>query len=118
MEIQVFEKNPVVGVGDDLCLIAHADGTTALVQEYSAVSTVDDLGEQSWEMNFYWDSGTMQYGSGTIEWYMPKLDHVESCGVWVEEGELMDYDGVMSLNEHFIALLEAVGITVGEDFRD
>ncbi len=70
------------------------------------------------KMTLTWAKPKMQ---GCIEWqidYHDGGDDVEEIGIWVEAGVLVDYDGVMSLPEQAVELLEKAGITVPSDFRD
>ena len=98
--------------------LAKIDGTTGLVLEYSYKPTPDELGTHGWTMELFWEKGDLKNGDGLIEWDIPGLDNTEHIGIWVEDGELSDYDGLMSLPSEAIKLLESVGIVVGEEYRD
>lgn len=99
-------------------IIAHSEGKSNIVREFSYKATADPLGSHDWTMDLFWFDGDIKNGRGLIEWVIEALDEVESIGIWVEDGELTDYDGTMCLPEEAIKLLEQAGITVGEDFRD
>lgn len=55
---------------------------------------------------------------GCIEWDIPSLDEVEHIGLWFEDGELTDYDGVFSLPREAVELLRENDYVVGPDFLD
>jgi hypothetical protein len=60
--------------------------------------------------------------TGFIEWDIPSIDMFEYIGLWFSidrhgKRTLVDYDGVMSLNDHAIALLRKNGVEVGKDFE-
>lgn len=44
-------------------------------------------------------------------------DGYAEIGLWFDEKELVDYDGVFSLPHEVVVLLEELGYVVGEDFR-
>lgn len=48
-------------------------------------------------------------GTGNCEWNIEVLDEYESIGLWFEENELADYDGVFSLPNELIEYLEKQG---------
>ncbi len=52
-------------------------------------------------------------GTYLIEWVCKELEVVEQIGIWVEDGELTDYDGVM---KEAAELLRENGIEVSDDF--
>ena len=72
--------------------------------------------ESTLELFFYQDN------TGFIEWDIPTLDTTEHIGLWFNidrngKRSLAEYDGVMSLNDHAIALLRKNGVEVGKDFE-
>jgi hypothetical protein len=77
-----------------------------------------DLGEHKSTLELYYN----QDNTGFIEWDMPSLDHFEYIGLWFDidkngNRSLSEYDGVMSLNDHAIALLRKNNVFVGSDFE-
>jgi hypothetical protein len=48
-------------------------------------------------------------GTGNFEWDVEELDEYEVGGLWFDENELTDYDGVFSLPEQLITFLEEQG---------
>jgi hypothetical protein len=48
-------------------------------------------------------------GKGWFDWYIEELDEYEEGGLWFDENELTDYDGVFSLPEQLITFLEEQG---------
>jgi hypothetical protein len=59
--------------------------------------------------------------TGFIEWDIPDVAF-EYIGLWFDidkdgKRSLSEYDGVMSLNDHAIALLRKNGVEVGKDFE-
>lgn len=59
---------------------------------------------------------------GTIEWTIDAIEVSEEIGLWFEPGPdgkriLVDYDGVMTLPEQAIHLLEQHGVYVSEEFH-
>ena len=65
-----------------------------------------DLGEHESILSLYFHKDN----TGFIEWYIPSIDRFEHIGLWFEfdrigNRSLVEYDGVMSLNDHAIALL-------------
>jgi hypothetical protein len=59
--------------------------------------------------------------TGFIEWDIPDVAF-EHIGLWFDidkdgKRSLSEYDGVMSLNDHAIALLRKNGVEVGKDFE-
>ena len=77
-----------------------------------------DLGEHESTLELYYN----QDNTGFIEWDMPGIDMFESIGLWFDidkdgNKSLSDYDGVMSLNNHAIALLRKNNVFVGSDFE-
>lgn len=85
-----------------------------LQREYPMSSQAEPLGEHDFDMRLYKSNDG---NSGLIEWEIPDLDEVYHIGLWLEGGELIDYDSVFSLPAEAITLLEANGIKVPEDFR-
>ena len=60
--------------------------------------------------------------TGFIEWDIPSIDRFEYIGLWFEfdkvgSRSLVEYDGVMSLNDHAIALLRKNNVFVSKDFE-
>jgi hypothetical protein len=55
---------------------------------------------------------------GFIEWDIPALDDVEEIGLWFQDGELVDYDGVASLPREAVELIRRNDYVVGPDFAD
>ena len=77
-----------------------------------------DLGEHESTLELYYETDN----TGFIEWDIPSLDRFEYIGLWFEfdrdgKRSLSEYDGVMSLNDHAIALLRKNGVEVGSDFE-
>ena len=77
-----------------------------------------DLGEHESTLDLYYNKDD----TGFIEWDIPSLDRFEYIGLWFEfdrdgKRSLSEYDGVMSLNDHAIALLRKKGVEVGSDFE-
>ena len=77
-----------------------------------------DLGEHESTLELYYNKDD----TGFIEWDIPSLDRFELIGLWFEfdrdgKRSLSEYDGVMSLNDHAIALLRKNGVEVGSDFE-
>lgn len=100
-------------------VIARIEGKNELVLERSISPTAEALGEHDWTMELFWfDGSPTGTGRGLIEWVVESRGEVEHIGIWTEDGELTDYDGVFSLPDVAIPLLEKAGIKVGEDFRD
>lgn len=64
-----------------------------------------NLGQHSYTMELFANPD----GSYFIEWIIPKLDEVTHIGIWHENKELTDYDGVFELPEQAIQLLEKNG---------
>ena len=54
-------------------------------------------------------------GKGVIEWNVDALETGEQIGIWWERGELVEYDGVMSLPKEVGVLLKAFGVRVPKD---
>lgn len=76
-----------------------------------------DLGEHESTLELYFRKDN----TGFIEWDIPSIDTFESIGLWFEidlDGKrtLVEYDGVMSLNDHAITLLRKNNVFVSEDF--
>lgn len=77
-----------------------------------------DLGEHESTLDLYYNKDD----TGFIEWDIPSLDRFELIGLWFEfdrdgKRSLSEYDGVMSLNDHAIAILRKNGVSVGSDFE-
>jgi|TARA_R110002126_G_scaffold133309_3_gene277354 hypothetical protein len=77
-----------------------------------------DLGEHESTLDLYYNKDD----TGFIEWDIPTLDRFEYIGLWFEfdrdgKRSLSEYDGVMSLNDHAIAILRKNGVEVGSDFE-
>jgi hypothetical protein len=77
-----------------------------------------DLGEHESTLDLYYNKDD----TGFIEWDIPSLDRFELIGLWFEfdrngKRSLSEYDGVMSLNDHAIAILRKNGVEVGSDFE-
>ena len=77
-----------------------------------------DLGEHESTLELYYNKDD----TGFIEWDIPSLDRFEYIGLWFEfdrdgKRSLSEYDGVMSLNDHAIAILRKNGVEVGSDFE-
>ena len=77
-----------------------------------------DLGEHESTLELYYETDN----TGFIEWDIPSLDRFEYIGLWFEfdrdgKRSLSEYDGVMSLNDHAIAILRKNGVEVGSDFE-
>jgi len=76
-----------------------------------------DLGEHESTLELYYNKDD----TGFIEWDIPNIGF-ELIGLWFEfdrngKRSLCEYDGVMSLNDHAIALLRKNGVVVGSDFE-
>ena len=76
------------------------------------------LGEHESTLELYYNKDN----TGFIEWDIPSLDRFECIGLWFEfdkvgSRSLVEYDGVMSLNEHAIALLRKNNVFVSKDFE-
>lgn len=55
---------------------------------------------------------------GLIEWDIPSIEETEHIGVWFDDDNVLtDYDGVFDLPLQAIILLEHLGYTVPEEFR-
>jgi len=77
-----------------------------------------DLGEHESTLELYYNKDD----TGFIEWDISAIDRFEHIGLWFEfdrngKRSLSEYDGVMSLNDHAIALLRKNGVEVGSDFE-
>lgn len=86
-------------------LIETIKFNTELVLERSCTSVLQPLGSHDSEMSLYHDGENR----GFIEWDIPSLNEVVGIGLWFNGKELTDYDGVFSLPEQAIALLEKNG---------
>jgi hypothetical protein len=97
--------------------VASKTFTSELIKEGSWGER--DLGTFESTMDLYEMEGDA--GRLYIEWEVPDLDEFEEIGIWVEmvDGKrtLRDYDGVFSLPEQAIELLESHGIVVPEEFQ-
>jgi hypothetical protein len=76
-----------------------------------------DLGEHESTLELYYNKDD----TGFIEWDIPNIGF-ELIGLWFEfdrngKRSLCEYDGVMSLNDHAIAILRKNGVEVGSDFE-
>ena len=76
------------------------------------------IGEHKSTLDLYFNEDN----TGFIEWDIPSADMFECIGLWFEfdragNRSLADYDGVMSLNEHAIALLRKNDVVVSTDFE-
>lgn len=79
---------------------------------------VRDLGEHESTLELYYNKDD----TGFIEWDIPSLDRFECIGLWFEfdkvgSRSLVEYDGVMGLNDHAIALLRKNNVFVSKDFE-
>jgi hypothetical protein len=77
-----------------------------------------DLGEHESTLELFYEKDN----TGFIEWDIPELDLFEHIGLWFDidrdgKRSLSDYDGVMSLNDHAIAILRKNGVVVSKDFE-
>jgi len=78
-----------------------------------------DLGTHESTLELYYHKDC----TGFIEWDIPELDLFEHIGLWFSidrdgKRSLVEYDGVMSLNDHAIALLRKNGVYVNpEEFE-
>jgi hypothetical protein len=77
-----------------------------------------DIGEHESTLELYFRKDN----TGFIEWNIPSADLFESIGLWFEFDKvgsrtLVEYDGVMSLNDHAIALLRKNNVFVSKDFE-
>ena len=76
------------------------------------------LGEHESTLELYYNKDN----TGFIEWDISAIDRFDHIGLWFEfdrngKRSLSEYDGVMSLNDHAIALLRKNGVEVGSDFE-
>jgi hypothetical protein len=76
------------------------------------------LGEHESTLELYYNKDN----TGFIEWDIPSIDRFEYIGLWFEfdkvgSRSLVEYDGVMSLNDHAIALLRKNNVFVSKDFE-
>lgn len=53
---------------------------------------------------------------GYIEWELPGLDDFYNIGLTIEDGVLLDFDGVHDLPAEAVELLREAGVTIGEEF--
>jgi hypothetical protein len=77
-----------------------------------------DLGEHESTLELFYNKDN----TGFIEWDIPSIDMFEHIGLWFDidrDGKryLSEYDGVMSLNDHAIALLRKNNVFVDSDFE-
>ena len=86
-------------------------GESQLIEEGSWGSR--DIGKRSWEMILWEEKPSKVY---QIEWIIAGGDY-ERIGVWVNDGVMTDYDGVMSINDHALKLIESIGVDCS-DFRE
>lgn len=79
--------------------------------ERSITPTLEYVGNFLCTMELYTGDGTLDEGSGVIEWDIPDAEMTEHIGVWWnEDKELYDYDGVFSMPDKAIELMESLGI--------
>jgi len=76
-----------------------------------------DIGTHESTLELYYNKDN----TGFIEWDIPDVAF-EYIGLWFDidkdgKRSLSEYDGVMSLNDHAIALLRKNGVEVGKDFE-
>jgi hypothetical protein len=76
-----------------------------------------DIGTHESTLELYFNKDN----TGFIEWDIPDVAF-EYIGLWFDidkdgKRSLSEYDGVMSLNDHAIALLRKNGVEVGKDFE-
>jgi hypothetical protein len=105
-----------------------------IVQEYSSISRVDELGAAKCTMELFLSDDRQR---GEIEWIiefvipvndprltaiginLPDEERVEHIGLTFDDrGNLEDYDGVMALPLEAVTFLREQGFTVGPDFDD
>ena len=89
--------------------------TSELVEENSFQAV--PLGPHDVTLDFWQQKGDLRNGTIEVEMDIPDLDETEHIGLWIENGALVDYDGVYSLPKEVAAELEKLGITVTEDFK-
>jgi hypothetical protein len=53
-----------------------------------------------------------------IEWIISDGEFVEQIGLWFEDKDLIDYDGIFELPSQAIKLIEQAGFNVSNDFRN
>ncbi len=53
-------------------------------------------------------------GTGWFEWEVEELEEYEEGGLWFEENELVDYDGVFSLPSQLVEYLEENGYNMDD----
>jgi hypothetical protein len=84
---------------------------TGVVREYSALSSVDDLGTHEQTMELYrGDNGNI-----FIEWDIPELEETAEIGIEYDGKKVVTgYDGLMSLPLEAIQLLERNGFNCDE----
>lgn len=105
-------------------LVATIDFKAELVLDRSITSVVEHLGEGTCTMDFYTGDGQVaKSGNGTIEWEYNLTGREDDgdcvfIGIWWQDGELTDYDGLFSLPNEAIELLRKSGITVPLIFED
>jgi len=99
--------------------LAEFRGEHRMILERSYTSRAEELGTHKYTLTLYWYEGTPTTGHGTLEFNIPTLGETNQIGIWTEEGELVDYDGIMGyMPEGSVELLNSVGITVGPEFLD
>lgn len=91
---------------------------TAIIMEGSWGES--DLGTHESTMEFFeYEDGNAPHAM--IEWNIPALEEIEHIGLTFEmlDGKrtLTDYDGVHSLPDEAIALVESLGIVVPVEFK-
>ena len=93
--------------------IAVKKFTTDLVLEYSSTPIPVELGTFENEMTLYMSENGEK---GFIEWYYynDEEDGCEEIGLWFDGKQVTDYDGVFSLPEQAVELLESRGYDCNE----
>jgi len=89
-----------------------------IVREYCSLSQSEQLGAHESTMTLYWCDGEFPDGRGEIEWDIPELDETAHIGVWTDNKELTDFDGVFELPHDAVTLLRSCGIIVSDEFTD
>lgn len=97
-------------------LIATKTFKSSLIMEGSWGE--QSLGEHESVMELYL---TEDKTRGFIEWDVPELQELTEIGLWFQthgdEMTLFDYDGVFSLPEEAIKMLEESGVYVSPEFK-
>jgi hypothetical protein len=77
-------------------------------------SDSENLGKFESTMTLYFSE---RESYGYIEWDIPYLNEFKVIGLWFENDELIDYDGVFSLPKQAIEMIKSSGFVVLNDFQ-